>query len=176
MRQALLDLGTGPELATKVAFDPRADDNRRMIWLGRRTVTIRRRLCGMKMHLSVPVETYLGVVMAREGRPDGVLYRITLAHPDPDLSVTLKESRSRSAMIRAWHTWTAYFAVPVVHDQETATASRSASPGILARAPRHLKNRIGAPARRRIPSRQKSRRGLRVAIAKRYGREFRPRP
>ena len=114
MRLALFDLGLGTELATRVAFDPRADDGHRMILLGQRCVTIKRRLRGVKMHLSVPVENYLGVVMAHEGRPDGAIYRVSLAHRDPDLSVTLKESRSRAAMIEAWHHWSAYFAAPDV--------------------------------------------------------------
>jgi hypothetical protein len=125
MGQAHFELGGGPMLTTKVAFDPRADDGRRLILLGRRTVTIKRRLRGVKMHLSVPIETYLGVVMAREGQPDGVLYRVTLAHPDPDLSVTLKESRSRGAMIEAWHHWSAYFAAPIVSSRPPQFCSRA---------------------------------------------------
>jgi hypothetical protein len=172
MRQAHIDLGTGPELATKVAFDPRADDGRRLILLGRRTVTIRRRLRGVKMHLSVPVETYLGIVMAREGQPDGVVYRVTLAHRDPDLSVTLKESRSRSAMVQAWHHWSAYFATLVVGEPH----SRRPRPN----DPAHMPRLRQAPARsaegRRILFGPKPRRGFRAATAKHAARELTPSP
>ncbi len=166
MRQAHIDLGTGPELATKVAFDPRADDGRRLILLGRRIVTIRRRLRGVKMHLSVPVETYLGIVMAREGQPDGVLYRVTLAHPDPDLSVTLKESRSRSAMVQAWRHWSAYFAPPVVGEPQ----SRRPRPSDPAHMPRPRRAQARSADGRRILFGQKPRRGFRAATGNRDGR------
>jgi hypothetical protein len=175
MGQAHFDRGTGTELAklaTKVAFDPRADDGRRVILLGRRTVTIRRRLRGVKMHLSVPVETYLGVVMAREGQPDGVLYRVTLAHRDPDLSVTLKESRSRTAMIEAWHQWSAYFAAP--SDVEHLVGATSpAEPGHMLRMRR---TKVRTACGRRANLGDKPRRGARVSSVNRGGRPVTPKP
>lgn len=170
MRQAHFDHGTGSELATRVAFDPRADDGRRMILLGRRCVTIQRRLRGVKMHLSVPVDTYLGVVMAREGQPDGVLYRVSLAHRDPDLSVTLKESRSRSVMIAAWHHWSAYFAPPIILERATAI-QRQVGP---TRAPEVRATEVRIQGRR-LRLGQKTRRGLRPPTARRSVREIVPR-
>jgi hypothetical protein len=170
MRQAQFELGGGPGLATKVAFDPRADDGRRLILLGRCTVTIKRRLRGVKMHLSVPVETYLGVIMAREGQPDGVLYRVTLAHRDPDLSVTLKESRCRSAMIEAWHHWTAYFAAPIVLEPPSAAPSDSI------REPRLRRVEARSARGGHVLPGQKARRGARVAAVNRKRRAFTPRP
>jgi hypothetical protein len=170
MRQAQFELGGGPELATKVAFDPRADDGRRLILLGRRTVTIKRRLRGVKMHLSVPVETYLGVIMAREGQPDGVLYRVTLAHRDPDLSVTLKESRCRSAMIDAWHHWAAYFAAPIVLEPSGAPRPSDSTRELCLR---RVEAR-SAPGGRVLLG-QKARRGSRVAAVNRKRRAFTPR-
>ncbi len=172
MRQAHIDLGTAPELATKVAFDPRADDGRRLILLGRRIVTIKRRLLGMKMHLSVPVETYVGIVMAREGQHDGVVYRVTLAHRDPDLSVTLKESRSRSAMIQAWHHWSSYFSVPVVGEPQSRR-SRPIEPAHMARPRRARTQSAGG---RRISNGQKARRRFRLPTVTCAGYEVTPRP
>lgn len=172
MLQAHIDLGAGPELATKVAFDPRADDNRRLILLGRRVVTIRRRRLGVKMHLSVPVETYLGIVMAREGQPDGVVYRVTLAHRDPDLSVTLKESRSRSAMIQAWHHWSGYFAMPIV-GEPLSRRSRQSESARVAR-PRRARTKPGGGGR--ISHGQKARRSFRVPTGTCAGCEVTPSP
>jgi hypothetical protein len=157
---------------TKVASDPRADDGRRIILLGRRTITIKRRLRGMKMHLSVPVETYQGVVMAGEGQPDGVLYRVTLTHRDPDLSVTLKESRSRGAMVEAWHQWSTYFAPPVGLD----LVLDAARPGQSARVVRLREVRTRLARGRCVRPGQKPRRHLRVMIAKRGGRRVTPTP
>jgi len=171
MQQAHLDLGTGPDRVTKVACDPRADDGRRLILLGRRTITIKRRLRGVKMHLSVPVETYQGVVMAREGQPDGVLYRVTLAHRDPDLSVTLKESRSRGAMIEAWHHWSTFFAAPMVLEP----ILWASTPGHPARMPWLRRVQARSAGGRRVILGQTPHRRFRVATAKRGGRKATPR-
>lgn len=171
MRQAHFDLGTGAELVTKVAFDPRADDGRRLILLGRRTVTIKRRLRGVKMHLSVPVDTYLGVVMAREGQPDGVLYRVMLAHRDPDLSVTLKESRSRSAMVEAWHSWSAYFTTPILLE----AASPAPNSGESARTLATRRGGGRSNRSRRAPIDRKTRRDIRIPIATNGGSGVSPR-
>lgn len=172
MQKAHLDLGSGPDRVTKVASDPRADDGRRLILLGRRTITIKRRLRGVKMHLSVPVETYQGVVMAREGQPDGVLYRVTLAHRDPDLSVTLKESRSRGAMIEAWHHWSSFFAAPVVLES-IREASR---PGHPARMPWLRRIQARSARGHHVILGQRPRRRLQIATVKRGGRKVTPRP
>jgi hypothetical protein len=162
---------------TKVACDPRADDGRRLILLGRRTITIKRRLRGVKMHLTVPVETYQGVIMAREGRSDGVLYRVTLAHRDPDLSVTLKESRSRGAMIEAWHHWSTFFAAPTDLERMVLEPILEASrPGHAARMAWLRRVQAGSAGGRRVILGQTPHRRLRVATVKRGGRKVTPRP
>ncbi len=112
MRQATLNVGTADEIAARVADDPRADGGRRMVLLAPRYVTIKRRLRGVKMHLSVPVESYRGVVIACEQRPEGAVYRISLAHRDPELCVTLKETRDGPRILDAWRRWAAFFAIP----------------------------------------------------------------
>lgn len=112
MQQAMFNVGTGDEIAARVADDARADGGRRMILLDPRYVTIKRRVGGMKMHLSVPIENYLGVVIACENQREGALYRISLAHRDPELCVTLKETRDRPRILDAWRRWAAFFAMP----------------------------------------------------------------
>ncbi len=172
MQQAHSDLGPRRDHVTKVAYDPRADDGRRLILLGRRTITIKRRLRGVKMHVSVPVETYLGVVMAREGQPDGVVYRVSLAHRDPDLSVTLKESRSRGAMVEAWHQWSRFFAAPIVRE----THPEAVRPGHPAPMPWLRRVQAGSPRGRRGLHGQKPRRGSRIAPVTRDGHQGTPKP
>jgi len=112
MHQASFTPGTGNEITTRVGHDPRADGGRRMVVLGPRCVMIKRRLRGMKMHLSVPVESYAGVAIACEERPEGAFYRVSLAHRDPELCVTLKEARDQSVILDAWRRWAAFFSAP----------------------------------------------------------------
>lgn len=112
MQQATLNVGTAKEIAARVADDPRADGGRRMVLLDSRCVTIRRRVQGMKMLLSVPVESYRGVAIGCEKRPEGVVYRISLAHSDPDLCVTLKETCDGAGVLDAWRRWAAFFKSP----------------------------------------------------------------
>ena len=71
MQQATLNLGGGKEVAARAGPDTRADGGRRMVLIERRRVTIRRRVRGVKMHLSLPIENYLGVAIGREQRRDG---------------------------------------------------------------------------------------------------------
>jgi hypothetical protein len=96
--------------------------------LGQRCVTIKRRVQGMKMHLSVPVKNYVGVVIACEERPEGVLYRISLAHRDPELCVTLKEARDQSSILEAWRHWAAFFAMPTLVERAVGQWETAAPP------------------------------------------------
>ncbi|VTZ21441.1 hypothetical protein MPC4_20283 [Methylocella tundrae] len=73
------------------------------------------------MHLSVPVVNYFGVAIARGERRHGPLYRVSLAHQDPELCVILQETRDRSSLADAQRYWAAFFAVPAL----TAPPARS---------------------------------------------------
>ena len=114
MQQATLNLGGGRQVAARAAPDARADGGRRMVLIERWRVTIRRRVQGMKMHLSLPVQSYLGVAIGREQRRDGALYRISLAHRDPELCVTLKQASDLAAMRDAQRHFAAFFAMPLL--------------------------------------------------------------
>ncbi len=114
MQQATFDLGGGRKVAARAGPDPRADGGRRMVLIERGRVTIRRRVHGMKMHLSLPVQSYLGVAIRREQRRDGAHYRISLAHRDPELCVILKEARDLDAMREAQRHFAAFFAMPLL--------------------------------------------------------------
>ena len=112
MQQATLNLGGAREVAARAGPDTRADGGRRMVLIERRCVTIRRRVRGVKMHLSLPIKSYLGVAIGREQRRDGAFYRISLAHRDPELCVPLKEARDLAAMRDAQRHFAAFFDMP----------------------------------------------------------------
>jgi hypothetical protein len=114
MQQFLFDLGPGKAVATRAGLDPRADGGRRTIFIERRCVTIRRMVRGMKMNLSLPVQSFLGVAIGRYRGQDGARYRISLTHRDPELCVTLKEARDLSASRDAQRLFAAFFAMPVL--------------------------------------------------------------
>lgn len=142
MQQALLIVGTNDEIAACVADDARADGGRRMVLLDPRYVTIKRRLQGMKMHLSVPIENYLGVAIASEKRLDGILYRVILAHRDPELCVTLSETGDRRKLRESWRCWAAFFAMPRLIEKAPGEWETDAAPHPCVKA-------RGAPSPRR---------------------------
>jgi hypothetical protein len=114
MRQPQFASGASNEIQTRAAHDARADGGHRMILLAPRCITIKRRLRGMKMHLLVPVESYAGVVLARENHPSGTRFSVRLAHRDPELSVSLRAASNRGVSINAWRQWAAYFSMPAL--------------------------------------------------------------
>jgi hypothetical protein len=101
-------------LSTRIAQDARAEGGRWTVVLDPDFVIISRRVNGMRMHLSVPIDHYDGVAIAGDGQLEGALYRIRLVHPDPELCVTLKESRDRPFILDAWAEWAAFFAAPAL--------------------------------------------------------------
>nr|WP_244605637.1 hypothetical protein [Methylocella tundrae] len=129
MRHPRFDREAKTEIIARVGPDPRADGGCRTVLISPRCVTIRRRLRGMKMHLSVPVVNYFGVAIARGQRRDRPLYRVSLAHQDPELCVILQEARGRSSLANAQRYWAAFFAVPAL----TAPPARSLARLIAAR-------------------------------------------
>jgi hypothetical protein len=118
-------------LSARIACSARADGGRWTVLLDPDFVIISRRVNGMRMHLSVPIDHYEGVAIAGYERQEGSLYRIRLVHPDPELSVTLKESRDRPFIIDAWAEWAAFFAAPLLIEDADGAAGRAgiACPG-----------------------------------------------
>ena len=151
MRHAQFASGASNEIQTRAAHDARADGGRRMILLAPRYITIKRRLRGMKMHLRVPVESYAGVVLAREVSPSSAFFSVRLAHRDPELSVTLRAASNRGVSIDAWRQWAAYFAMPALIERgvgqwEILDPQPLAEAGFIKALPRH---RTGALSKRR---------------------------
>jgi hypothetical protein len=99
-------------LASLVAADPRADGGQRRITLGADTIGIDRSLAGVRMKLALPVRAYRGVSLAVIEGAQGTFYRLALDHADPDLRVTLAESRDPEDLVREWRGWAKYFRLP----------------------------------------------------------------
>jgi hypothetical protein len=166
MRQAQFASGGSNDIQARAAHDARADGGRRMILLAPRYITIKRRLRGMKMHLLVPVESYAGVVLARENHPSGTRFSVRLAHRDPELSVTLRTASNRGESTDAWRQWAAYFAMPALIERggqpEIIDLPLLAGAGSLPALPRLRKAALPKRRQRLAFFRQRSRSGRRA--------------
>jgi hypothetical protein len=99
-------------LACIVAEDPRADGGQRRVTLGADTIGIDRSLSGVRMKLALPVRAYRGVSLSVIEGAQGAVYRLALDHADPELGVTLAESRDPEALVAEWRGWAKYFRLP----------------------------------------------------------------
>lgn len=99
------------------APDARADGGIRTIRLAPRNVRIERAVSGVKMRLSIPVEAYQGVVLTCEDVSGRRRFRVTLAHGDPDLSVTLHQATDAPAILMIWQSWARFFSKPALYDE-----------------------------------------------------------
>jgi Family of unknown function (DUF6101) len=94
------------------ATDPRADGRRRRIRVDAKSITIARRVLGMKMNLRVPSKCYRGVVLSRTHYGQSVRYGLRLDHRDPELSVPLCEAVDAKDVIAQWSSWADYLGLP----------------------------------------------------------------
>jgi hypothetical protein len=143
-------------LLETVAGDSRADGATRQVAIGGGRVSIRRRLQGIEMHVGVPVAAYAGVVLAMAENASGKPYQVSLAHSDPDLSVTLLQAEDDGEAMAGWQHWARLLALPALVDrgaaadpdscvppgaETTASFRRQSSPSTVARRPRFLVRR-----------------------------------
>jgi hypothetical protein len=117
MQQATSEDRNPRLLSARIDHDARADGGRWTVILDPDLVIISRRVNGMRMHLSVPIDHYDGVAIAGSKQQMGAIYRVRLVHPDPELCVPLKESRDRPFILDAWAEWAAYFAAPLLVEE-----------------------------------------------------------
>jgi len=145
------------------APDPRADGRRRTVRLDGDKVAIHRVVAGVSMRVTVPTSAYRGVALSVvDARDGGFAYAIRLVHTDPDLAVTLAETRDDSDVQAEWRLWARALRLPAMvervegldePDQQLLgrVAVRPPSPrrrgkAILCRRPRFLARRkVGRP-------------------------------
>jgi hypothetical protein len=101
--------------------DCRADGGVRTVRLDSRGVCIERALAGVKMRLAVPIEAYRGVILSREDKLERQFYRLSLAHRDADLSVTLGQANDITRLVEQWSHWARFFAMPALLDENIGT-------------------------------------------------------
>ena len=108
--------------------DPRAEGRRRVVLLARDRVTIARCVAGVFMHIAMPADAYRGVVLSLRTLEDGVFqYEISLAHRDPDLSVTLQQADDDSEIRAEWRLWANFLGLPTLVEREEGSAEPEAA-------------------------------------------------
>jgi uncharacterized protein DUF6101 len=109
------------------AADPRAEGRRRVVLLARDRVVIARCVAGVFMHIAMPPEAYRGVVLRLKALEDGVFqYEVSLAHRDPDLSVTLQQASDDSEIRAEWRLWANFLGLPTLVEREDGCAEPDA--------------------------------------------------
>jgi hypothetical protein len=112
--------GSASPISSRVAWaetwDPRADRGQRKVYLDPNCITIERCLLGMKMRIAVPVQSYVGVLLAVDEMDSNRVYLISLQHPDPDLSVILAQTSEQTDVMGTWRHWASVFAKPALID------------------------------------------------------------
>jgi hypothetical protein len=131
--------------------DSRSDDRRRIVEVGRETVTIRRAVAGVSMTIRLAREAYRGVALRIRGLEGGrFAYEVRLTHHDPDLSVVLGAGDDLAAMEAQWRAWTAYLRLPALAGRADAWDAPVNAPRapLTCRAP-HARRKGDALRRRR---------------------------
>ena len=140
------------------ASDPRSDDRRRVVDIGRTGVVIRRLFAGVSMAIRVERSAYRGVVLRVAGLEDGRFqYEVKLLHRDPDLSVSLAESVDMAEAEAQWREWVGFVGLPALVGRTNSSdvqvnidcvdldrrvpASRGRADATAGRRPRFLRRR-----------------------------------
>ena len=107
-----------PIFCTTVA-DSRADRGRREIAVSTNRVTIRRRLHGIDMRLSLAITSYRGVALCLRPAANGALvFQVRLIHGDHDLSVVLEEAPDDRNIVADWRLWARVLNLPALVERE----------------------------------------------------------
>jgi hypothetical protein len=99
------------------APDLRADGGLRHIRMSARGIAIERQVAGVKMHVMVPIHSYEGVVLTYDEQH---FYRVSLVHPDPELTIDLHHAPESPAVLTIWRNWAQFFARPALYQEAPA--------------------------------------------------------
>ena len=102
------------------APDARTDSGTRQISITSRRIEIERQVAGIAMRLAVPIRAYEGVVLASDEQAEQRLYRISLVHPDPDLSVELHRAVDAPGILALWRNWAEFFGRPALYGEDSS--------------------------------------------------------
>lgn len=144
-------------LALPVAFranDAAADGRERTVELHRERVVMRRSVAGMRMAVSFPVSSFLGValkVVAPDETGDGEV-AIVLAHRDAALAVPLFSAPDGDDAIAEWRLWGRVLGLPLlVADADGSLREPFRRLGALSIAGPKARRRRSSALKRRRP-------------------------
>lgn len=133
------------------AADARTDSGTRQISITARRIEIERHVAGIAMRLAVPIRAYEGVLLACDEKAEPRLYRISLVHADPDLSIELHRAADSPGILALWRDWAEFFGKPALYGEEGSQSRRHCTLSrprprrrgdqIAKRRPRFLKRR-----------------------------------
>jgi hypothetical protein len=142
------------ETAAHMAFDSRADQGTRWVKVTPDAIQIDRVLSGMKMHIHVPTEAYLGISLNMRDLGQCLIYEIGLAHRDPELSVTLESTDDRLFAMRLCQQWSVYLNQPVLGALGLSLSLASESPLTAAEPRRRCMTAVAKRRPRRLARRK----------------------
>jgi hypothetical protein len=96
--------------------DKAADERVRLVELTHERVVMRRAMGGIKMAVSLPMTTYLGVAIRMEPPTgeDGGAVAIVLEHRDPALSLPLYRATDGTDIVAEWQSWARALRLPLL--------------------------------------------------------------
>lgn len=133
------------------APDPRTDSGSRDISITARRIEIERQVAGIVMRLAIPIHAYDGVLLACDEQAESRLYRVSLVHPDPDLSIELHRTIDCPSVLALWRSWAEFFGKPAFYGEGSGQGRQRSNVSrlrprrrgdqIAKRRPRFLKRR-----------------------------------
>ncbi|WP_147262834.1 DUF6101 family protein [Roseiarcus fermentans] len=144
--------------------DPRSDDRRRIVEVGREAVTIRRAVAGVSMTIRLSCRAYRGVALRIGALECGRFhYEVKLTHSDPDLSIVLGAGDDLAAMEAQWLEWVDCLGLPALAGRSEASEARVNVPRVaLACRTPHPRRRGAALTSRRPRLRKRRANGRRL--------------
>jgi len=132
------------------AFDPRSDNRRRVVDVGREAIVIRRAVAGVRMAIRVVSSAYRGVALQITRLEEGRFhYEVRLLHRDPDLSVPLAEGEDKAVAEAQWREWVGFLGLPALVGRTASADVQVNIDGVdLARRVPSGRRRDGAKVRR----------------------------
>jgi hypothetical protein len=150
------------------ANDAGADERVRLVELDRERVVMRRAVRGIRMEVSTPVKSFLGValrIVPPEGEFDGAV-AITLEHRDPGLTVPLFVAADGREVAVEWQVWARVLGLPqLVAEADGSLRDPFAGAGGLRLASSAPRRRGRATMRQRRPRLRKRRKAGTLPIS-----------
>ena len=130
---------TANRFKPSVETDNRADKNQRTVHFEKDRIVIMRRIHGVSMRVTMPVNKYVGIgVLLPNAAQPLPSFKVILVHADPDLSVGLFENSNPLLIDAAIAEWAQFLELPVLDGRQGETPAAGnqqdeAKPSIVTR-------------------------------------------